>query len=788
MVFMLSPGVHVTEVDLTTIVPTVSVSVGGIGGVFRWGPIEERLMIDSETALVARYGKPTSFNAETWLTAASFLAYGNQLLVSRSANCGGYTPNASFKAVGANDETSNNIWTIQAGTTANLVQGMYIYQINPAANVADEFGNTFNLGIRVSIHEVINTTAIELSCNTMDNSAVTMYFARPGTTYSALGLEPAGIVANLVNQITKNENLYTAVKKGTYDSDVTWLAKYPGEIGNSIRVSQVETAAQFQSNMSLYWTQASNVVTGNVVVDIGSSNLQFIFNTDSSSVEISNSAAANISARLTMGDYLLLGNTSIGQQFAMVQNVSDVVANATHSWITVGLVDPYRLHTPMSGMPDGNMLPRYWEFFNVVDVAPGRSDYMFYSGNADAHDEMHVVVVDEKGLFTGSPGQILEVFKNVSRATDGQNLDGTGNYYVDVINQNSYYIWWGWDRPGAYSNTGNVVIDATTTAPGNYYFQFGSDGYTEVTAPLSVIGTAYDQFTSVEDVDISLIMAGHPLGGTTVQGGETVSNFYVANYIIDNICEVRKDCVAFVSPDLDLILNSYGTVEQSLVHWRDACHDSSYAVIDSGYKYMYDRYNDVFRWVPLNGDIAGLCVRTDQTRDPWWSPAGLNRGQIKNLAKLAWNPRQAQRDVLYPHNINPVVTFPGAGTVLYGDKTNQSRPSAFDRINVRRLFIVLEKAISAAAKYSLFEFNDAFTRAQFRNMVNPYLRTVMGRRGITDFLVVCDETNNTPDVIDRNEFIGDIYIKPNRSINFIQLNFIAVPTGVQFNEVVGKWG
>jgi len=225
----------------------------------------------------------------------------------------------------------------------------------------------------------------------------------------------------------------------------------------------------------------------------------------------------------------------------------------------------------------------------------------------------------------------------------------------------------------------------------------------------------------------------------------------------------------------------------TLVAWRDAISDSSYAVMDSGYKYQYDRYNDIYRWIPLNGDIAGLCARTDQTNDAWWSPAGFNRGQIKNVIKLAYNPRKAERDILYPNGINPVVAFPGQGTILYGDKTLQAKPSAFDRINVRRLFIVLEKAISRAAKYSLFEFNDSFTRAQFKNLVVPYLRSVQGRRGITDFLVVCDDTNNTPQIIDSNQFVGDIYIKPARSINFIQLNFIAVGTGVQFSEVVGKF-
>jgi phage tail sheath protein FI len=262
----------------------------------------------------------------------------------------------------------------------------------------------------------------------------------------------------------------------------------------------------------------------------------------------------------------------------------------------------------------------------------------------------------------------------------------------------------------------------------------------------------------------------------------------LANYLIDNIAESRKDCVVFISPDKDDVVNNVGKTEVTdVVGFRNALTSTSYAVMDSGYKYQYDKYNDVYRYIPLNGDIAGLAVRTDNVRDPWYSPAGFNRGQIKNIIKLAYNPAKADRDILYKSDVNPVCIFPGQGTVLFGDKTVLGKPSAFDRINVRRLFIVLEKAIATAAKFTLFEFNDDFTRAQFRNLVEPFLRDVQGRRGIYDFKVVCDETNNTGDVIDRNEFIGDIYVKPARSINFIQLNFVAVRTGVEFSEVVGNF-
>jgi len=307
----------------------------------------------------------------------------------------------------------------------------------------------------------------------------------------------------------------------------------------------------------------------------------------------------------------------------------------------------------------------------------------------------------------------------------------------------------------------------------------GADGLDEANVAFSVLALAYDKFQDKEDIeDLSLILQGKARG-------LSVSNYtQLGNYIIDNISSKRKDCVAFISPDRADVVNNSGDEAEDIVAFRNNIRSSSYGFLDSGYKYMYDKYNDLYRWVPLNGDVAGLCVRTDATNDAWWSPAGLNRGQIKNLVRLAYNPRQADRDTLYKAGINPIISRKGNGTFLYGDKTLLAKPSAFDRINVRRLFIVLEKAISKASEYTLFEFNDDFTRAQFRNLINPFLRDVKGRRGITDFQVVCDTRNNTAEVINRNEFVGDIYIRPNYSINFIHLNFIAVKNGVSFNEVL----
>jgi phage tail sheath protein FI len=315
-----------------------------------------------------------------------------------------------------------------------------------------------------------------------------------------------------------------------------------------------------------------------------------------------------------------------------------------------------------------------------------------------------------------------------------------------------------------YANTGTAVEYTKSLSNGVYQ-----------TATQATLQLAYDKFINPEEVDVSLILTGD-------------HSITIQQYVIDNICEARKDCVAFISPAKANCVNNIGEETSDIIDYKNGVgRSSSYVVMDSTWKYQFDKYNNVYRWVPMNGDIAGLCVRTDYQRDPWFSPAGFNRGQIKNAVKLGWNPTKANRDDLYKNGINPIVTFPGEGTVLFGDKTLLAKPSAFDRINVRRLFIVLEKAIARAARYSLFEFNDEFTRSQFVSLIEPYLRDVKGRRGIYDFKVVCDSTNNTPEVIDRNEFIGDIYIKPARSINFIQLNFIAVRTGVSFEEIVGKF-
>lgn len=705
MPFQLSPGVNVTEVDLTGIVPAVATSIGAIAGIFPWGPIGERVLVDTETKLVSQFGVPTSNNAETFFTAANFLSYGNSLYVVRAAN-----------------------------TTANAAPNAQISALNAYVGIGPA-----NTGVSVPNHIVY---ANQISVNATTGSAIT-----------------------------------------TYDANVNWIAKYAGQYGNSLRISVCDTPNAYSSNVSVNGPtltgNASTNAVGSWTMNYGANSITVGFSgADGATV------ASNFASRFVAGDLIAMGNTTVGTQLLQVS-----VANSDGTDARIYFTGSSKLTANLVGNTTINTnLNRRWQYSTVIGTAPGTSDYQSQYGNSSVTDQLHVVVVDNGGVFTGTPGTVLETFQGLSRGTDNLTTGGASNYYVNVINDSSRYVWWAHDRATAVSNITASLTASTNTVPYSANFAFGTDGYSESDAPLAPLATAYDKFASAEDVDVSLIMQGRPAGGgTTTQGGMTVENFNLANYIIDNICETRKDCIVLISPPDSLVKSNAGVESTAIVNWRNAIHDSSYAVLDSGYKYQYDRYNDVYRWIPCNGDVAGLCVRTDNTRDPWWSPAGFNRGQIKNLVKLRFNPAKADRDLLYSHGVNPIVTFPGQGTVLFGDKTCQSKPSAFDHINVRRLFIVLEKAIATAAKFFLFEFNDAFTQAQFKALVNPYLRDIQGRRGITDFLVVCDGTNNTPEVVDSNRFIGDIYIKPARSINYIQLNFVAVRTGVQFSEIVGKF-
>jgi hypothetical protein len=631
MAFQLSPGVNVSEIDLTTVVPAVGTTQGAFSGAFQWGPIDTRILIDNEVKLVERFGKPDANTATSFFTAANFLAYGNNLRIVRAANT-----------------NSNN-----ATTGGN---GIYIKN-------EDEY----------------------------------------------------------------EENYFNG--EGTFGD---FAARYAGTLGNSLRISICPSANAFSGNLTSLASITSNAsIVGNTTINLSSSGATLIANNDFISVD---------------------GGTT----YIRVAQISTTVVTLATA-----------LTTAVSA---GASVLRKWQYADNFDGAPGTSTFVADKGGSN--DEMHIIVIDEDGQLTGSANTVLEKYAYLSKASDAKSDSGSSSYYPRVIFNRSKYIYWG-DHTSGGTNWGNTALGITFTNINTPVSSSLAGGLYETPGTDDLI-RGYDFFKDPEIVDISLVLAG-------------ATSQTVATHLISNIAEARKDCLVFLSPRRDDVVDQAGSERANITTFRNLLTSSSYAVIDSSWKYQYDKYNDVYRYIPMNGDTAGLCVRTDTERDPWFSPAGFNRGQIKNVIKLSFNPTKAERDELYKIGVNPVVTFPGEGTILFGDKTLLAKPSAFDRINVRRLFIVLEKAIAKAAKFSLFEFNDEFTRAQFVALVEPFLRDVQGRRGIYDFRVVCDETNNTGEVIDRNEFIGDIYIKPARSINFIQLNFVAVRTGVAFDEVVGKF-
>lgn len=518
-------------------------------------------------------------------------------------------------------------------------------------------------------------------------------------------------------------------------SGTEFVAKYPGTLGNNLKISMVD------------WNS-------------------YQFSATVSSVTATSAGVASLTRAVPKGSWLELTTSGVAYRF-------QVLADAALSATTLSISN----NTGVTSFSTSASV--LWEFWDQVESRPSNSRYVLdklaTTSGAVIYDELHVVVVDEDGAITGVANTILEKWQGLSKAGDAVSTDGQSAYYATYLNNNSKWIWFG---SHTTLNTGGGTLDWSTSSGYtattgfklmNQVASRSFSGGVDVTPTDGLMQSQYAKLANAETYDVSLI----PVVGVFTDN-------LTARWVVDNVADVRRDCVVFTSPTTSTLLTATAVVNDRNNNFNK---DSSYAVMDSGWKYQYDRYNDLYRWVPLAGDTAGLCVRTDLVADPWYSPGGYTRGQIKNAVKLNWNPNKTDRDTLYRFQVNPVITQPGAGTLLFGDKTLTQKPSAFDRINVRRLFIVLEKAISTAAKFQLFEFNDAFTRSQFVALVEPFLRDVQGRRGIIDFKVVCDDTNNTAEVIDRNEFVADIYIKPARSINYITLNFIATRSGISFEEI-----
>jgi phage tail sheath protein FI len=661
MAFQVSPGVLVQEKDLTTIIPNVSTSIGGIVIAANKGPADDIVEVSSEKQLVDYFGKPSDFNASSWYTAANFLKYSGAL-----------------KVVRAIDETA-------------------------ALNASGDTG-----------------------------------------------------------VLIKNDDIW---ENATPTAVGEFAAKTPGTWGNSLKVDVCPSAGAFDGTAATGsisgQIQSVAISAGGSGYDNGTHILPITGGTDGS---VSVIVAGNVVTSVT----LLAGG-------------SDYTVNSVDPFTTPLTIDipPALTGTPGTGfvgtmiVQDVDAVPQVgaWVHAHLFDAAPGTTDYASDLGGAN--DEIYIVVSDEDGGITGVAGTVLETFV-CSKSSDVRSVTGEGMFYKDVLFRSSQYIYF-MDFPTISPAFGGAVKNVTYNTDHIAYSSSllgGADG------AFPNFYNGLQLFADADTVDVNLIMAGPGDIEDT-----TATQVHAQNVI--NLCNSRKDCLGFISPrfeDVVGVANS-DTQTTNVKTYFDVLSSTSYVVFDSGWKYQYDTYNDVYRWVPLNGDLAGTCANTDDVADPWFSPAGMSRGNIKSVVKLAFNPKKNERDTLYKARINPVVTFPGMGTLLWGDKTAQAKASAFDRINVRRLFMVLEKAISTASRAQLFELNDDVTRSNFVAMTEPFLRDVQGRRGITDFKVVCDTSNNTGDVIDRNEFRADIYIKPARSINFITLTFVATRTGVSFSEV-----
>ena len=768
MAFQLSPGINVSEIDLTNSTPAVGTTEGAIAGVFRWGPTNERVLITSEQQLVSRFGAPhtayvdlsanenTWTNHETFLTAANFLGYSDALYVVRADTTGlaaatEVTENFTAKYKGL---LGNSIAVSHCVTDANGVSSFApvvsagTLVIAPSSASGTINGLSKAQADAVLVGDIITPT--HATSNKQDLTVLTSGVSGGDGTETTLtvnaddNLDAAGIVGSggLVAEgiITELEDGVTTVQSSiiSLDADDTI------ETGDAVRfdvngfaalgVTFVGGATGSLVDEQTYFAIRVNDGTDGTPADLGKL--------------LSGSATRAIKLALTYDD-------AINHTDAAPKNIKfnaggkPVTGSAEYNFtkssqvtLSVTFTSRYTGYTALTSGASNGAITKQWGDADLFDAQPT-------NGSA------HIVVKDVDGKITGTVGSIIERFESVSMSAGAKSFDGTSNFVTEVLEASS-----NWIKLTATNST-------LTGFASQRVLSSGADGSDESDATIGELAVAFDLFKDPADVDISFVLQGK------------AKTHALANYIIDNIAEVRRDCVAFVSPELTDI------TPQNIVDWAASVTASSFAVVDSGYKYQYDKYSDVYRYVPLNGDIAGLCARTDDLRDPWFSPAGYNRGNVKNVVKLLVNPNKAERDLLYKNNINPVITQPGQGTVLFGDKTYAGVSSAFDRINVRRLFIVLEKTISQAAKSTLFEFNDEFTRATFVNLVEPFLRDVQGRRGIYDFKVVCDATNNSPQVIDTNQFVGDIYIKPARSINFIQLNFVAVRSGVEFSEIVG---
>lgn len=820
MSFMLSPGVTVREWDLTQIIPQVATAGAAIVGAFEWGALEKFSYVSDEDALVRQYGRPDDDNFGYWFCAKNFLDYSRNLKVIRVVGEGAQnsydgtaTPASPVFIKNINDWQDNH--SIPSGNDWGQFAGRYPSTVADGVEIhmADE--DTFS---RVDSVEI---SGVGSGYTTADDHDVAVTFTDPfdGGVTATGTLEVVGDVVTGITIVEsgsgyRNPPAVTIPAPVTAQGDqATGTISFADEAVDTMGVTDggagydgtedvtIDAPTEVNSTATATCTSDGDTIDSLTLVDGG-------YGYDGTETITINGAGAGATASITTvvaGVITAIDIDSAGTGYTGTPTATIAVPNNTVTQATASLtilagevtaitvdvagygydgtesfvIDPPETTVEVTATADAAL----WEYYDQFLTIPKTTAYTEKKNGTN--DGIHMVVVDATGSITGDKGRVLERYSFCSKAKDATYDDGTSSFYPYILRDRSKYVWFGnypdtMDvGPGAWGNLAQDRDFNSLTAPVAVTLANGASGDRPSNNELI---PGWDMFNNVEEIDISLLISGP-------------ADRVLQDYVIQNVAEFRKDCVAFISPEAlnsggvgSGVINSQDRELDALMTQRNVLPSSSYGVFDCNWKYQFDTYNDTFRWVALNGDIAGLCARTDETRDPWWSPAGYSRGHIKNCVKLAWNPNRTARDEMYPNSINPVVSMFGEGTLLYGDRTMLTQPSAFDRINVRRLFIVLEKAIAKAAKYLLFEFNDTFTRLRFKQMVEPYLRDVQGRRGIYDFQVVCDETNNTPFVIDNNAFVGDLYIKPARSINFITLNFVATGTGVVFDEIIGQFG
>ena len=749
-----SPGIVIQERDLTTITTQSTANVGVIAGPFESGPVEEVVDISTERQFAEVFGKPNDYNYEYWYTAAQYLSYGGVLKAVRA------TSTALKNAVDAGTapliknlqeyettyEAANNTWTWAAKTPGSKGNSIGIFMTDAGPDQilvlpAPGSGNE---------HEFVRDEAVT------------------GATSGAAGKVFKYSLVLTVEDVVGDFTPGTSTTIGISGSNETVTVEAWDPANKKLEISLPS------GGVTGIIAAAQTVTQGSNTADIAADGIErrLYVAKDKGSVDFSADAAGAVQDT----------NSNSVQPSAVRSEYDEREYLPGVKWVNTG-------------------------------VRPGTSKW---AQDAGGHrDEMHILVLDIAGEITGTPGAILERFMNVSKASDAKTSVGETNYYVEVVKQKSQYLFWGEHETEVFNATataadgnwglsdarqfnllraaagtvdypaGRAVIGSKHNA--THYYRLGaaagsagvdysSSGgvYAVTTTDLS---TAYELLEDPESQTIDFILAG-PSGSSDAEAIAKIT-------ALQNIVEERRDCMLFVSPRRANVIgvSNANTVTSNMIKFFDQLPSSSYIVFDSGYKYIYDKYNDVYRYIPCNGDVAGLCLQTTEVAEPWFSPAGFQRGTLRNAIKLAYTPNKTQRDRLYSARINPIVSFPGNGVTLFGDKTAQGFASAFDRINVRRLFLTIERVIGTAAKSQLFEQNDESQRALFLNIVEPYLRDVQGRRGVTDFLVKCDSSNNPPEAVDRGEFYAEVFVKPTRTINFITLTFVATRSGVSFSEV-----